>query len=1406
MSESSAKSNRFKSWVPSLKATRLRVYRLATRLNIPLADAAKVELEQYDHDNLESWTALQRLPRSLYFNLALPESELDDTGEAKRFFPRNKIRTAKYTPLNFLPKNVFLQFQNVANLFFLFLVILQCIKLFGNQVNPGLAAVPLIVVVGITAIKDAIEDFRRTMLDIHLNNTPTLRLSNYNNPNIRTEYVSYIRKFKKRMSALFRVFLMKKNRKKEENTVSDSVPLEDLSSERRPSYDSVFRGSIDMGDPFDESKGKGDYSLSDGKTAVHQQRAMDVIDYQAVGSGDCQFKKVFWKDIRVGDFVKVSDNEEIPADIVILNTSDPEGICYIETKNLDGETNLKIRHALTAGKNVVDEMSCERSRFWIESEPPNANLYEYNGACKCYGHTDTGMLDESQLHSEPVSLDNLLLRGCAVRNTKWVIGVVVFTGDDTKIMLNSGAPPLKRSRITRNLNWNVYLNFIILFAMCLVCGIVEGIAWRGKTRSSYYFEWGSIGGSAAKNGIVTFFTGVVLFQNLVPISLYISIEIVKTIQAIFIYFDKDMYYKKLNYPCTPKSWNISDDLGQVEYIFSDKTGTLTQNVMEFKKCSINGVPYGEAFTEAMAGIARREGKDSEQLTVEKRSFIDRDRMQMIAQMRNTSDNKYLVDENLTFVSSQFVHDLTGKAGEEQSMACYEFFLALALCHSVVADRVGDRIVYKAQSPDEAALVGTARDVGFVFLDQRRDIMVTRALGETHRFKLLDTIDFTSARKRMSVVIRGPDNRYVLICKGADSVIYDRLEPGEQPTLQKVTAEQLKTFALEGLRTLCIAKRELTEEYFEWKEKYTVASSAIENREERISEVADLIESRLTLLGGTAIEDRLQEGVPDAIALLGSAGIKLWVLTGDKMETAINIGFSCNLLDASMELIKFDVDQEISTPELEVILADYLYRYFGLSGSNEELEAAKQDHDVPAGSHALIIDGGVLKRVLEGSMRTKFLLLCKQCKSVLCCRVSPAQKAEVVHLVRDSLDVMTLAIGDGANDVAMIQKADIGIGIVGEEGRAAAMSADYAIAQFRFLSKLVLVHGRWDYNRIAEMVNNFFYKSVVWTFTLFWFQIYNNFDANYLFDYTYIMLFNLIFSSLPVIVMGVYDQDVSAEVSLKIPQLYKRGILQLNSTPQIFIGYMIDGFYQSVICFFFSFLVINNVTVAAQNGRDTMGMQDLGVYVAAPTIMVVDSYVLLNQANWDVFSVGIWALSCITFWFWTGVYSQSYYSVDLYKSASRIFRTPNFWAVLFGTIVSCLFPKFLFMTVQKLFWPYDTDIIREGYRTRRLQEFDEEAVIESPEASTDWASSTLQVPFNTSTSSFATMQKKDKDHVRMDTHSLSLTPSIPNTFGRSYSPSFMDGSPVFSDEVLNRPPEFLPTRGSVSSSEQPLRPR
>ncbi|KAG8629157.1 hypothetical protein KVT40_003022 [Elsinoe batatas] len=1144
--------------------------------------------------------------RRLFFNVPLPPSMRDPNGYPIAHYPRNKIRTAKYTPISFIPKNLWFQLHNVANIYFLFVIIIGFFSIFGVT-NPALAAVPLIVILVITAIKDAIEDWRRTVVDNELNNAPTHRLVDWENVNTAEEKVSWWRKFKKANTRVIqqawkaykgatakrkgqqgtdgktyadravdqpRVSVDTRRESAYTPRSSSHIPRENGGAMELTPVPSPTPGHSQPGvaeldavnnalKPLENwplenstSRPKMGQSLEVPRDQVHSEHPQiikrhygSLVDTSKEAPGKARFKKDYWKNVQVGDFVRLYNNEQIPADIVVLSTSDNDGVCYVETKNLDGETNLKVRNALHCGHRVRRARDCERTGFVIESEPPHANLYAYSGVVRWQEPDPQQLGGPPKEMAEPIGINNVLLRGCSVKNTDWILGVVIFTGDESKIMLNSGITPSKRAKISKSLNWNVIYNFIILFIMCLVAAIVQGYTWGLGNQSLDFFEFGSYGGTPGLNGFITFWAAIILFQNLVPISLYISLEIVRTAQAFFIYSDTYMYYEKLDYPCTPKSWNISDDLGQIEYIFSDKTGTLTQNVMEFKKMTVNGVPYGEAYTEALAGMQKREGIDVEVEGARARKQIAEDKVKMLAGLREIDNNPYLHDDDLTFVAPDFVQDLIGDSGQGQKVANEEFMLALALCHTVIAERVpGEipKIEFRAQSPDEAALVATAKDCGWTVLPTIGDDMLLSVQGHEQRFTVLNTLEFNSARKRMSIIIRFPDNKIRLYCKGADSIIYSRLKADEQPELRKITADHLEMFAREGLRTLCIAQRDLTEEEYQaWQKDHEIAAAAIQDREEKIEAVSDRIERDLMLLGGTAIEDRLQDGVPDAIALLGLAGIKLWVLTGDKVETAINIGFSCNLLDNDMDLIILKIDDgDMTKAEAEL---DRHLASFGKTGSDEELKAAKKNHEPPDPTHALVIDGDTLRLMLDDALRQKFLLLCKECKSVLCCRVSPAQKAAVVAMVKNGLDVITLSIGDGANDVSMIQEAHVGVGIAGEEGRQAVMSSDYAIGQFRYLTRLLLVHGRWSYRRLAETIANFFYKNIVWVLALFWFNLYANFDCSYVFDYTYILLYNLAFTSLPIIFLGILDQDVSDKVSLAVPQLYRRGIERLEWT-------------------------------------------------------------------------------------------------------------------------------------------------------------------------------------------------------------------------------------------------------------------
>lgn len=1246
--------------------------------------------------------------RTIFFNRSLPLLMLDPkTGKASANYPRNKTRSAKYTPLSFVPKMLTKSFTtDYANSYFLFLIILGAFPIFGVP-SPVLAAVPLIVILIITAFKEMIEDSRRTAQDIELNNQATHILTQvredpeytYENRNINDEKVSLWRQFKKLNSRIMFKFirLFLRNCTKKGRAQKKREEMQPSREANRKSFDSM----VDL-EPTTTRASMA--NIANNRRSFASRRSYHGKDKTLA------FERKAWKEVKVGDIIRVQNNEEVPADVLILSSSDTDNCCYVETKNLDGETNLKVKQAMKFSsqnhdlKRANDFMGID---FEVESEGPHPNLYSYQGFVL---HSMQG-----EALKEPATVNNLLLRGCTLRNTKWAVGIVLFTGPETKIILNTGITPYKKSKLSRELNYYVLVNFAVLFGICFVTGLFNGIYYRQEGTSRDFFEFGTIAGSPAANGVVAFFVAVILYQALVPISLYITIEIIKSLQALFIYYDIGLYYEKLDFPCNPKSWSISDDLGQIEYVFSDKTGTLTQNLMEFRKCTIQGTSYGNAYTEALAGLRKRQGIDVEKESREQKEIIRRERDEMLQDLRCISQNIY--DEELSLVSKQFVADLKGLSGAEQQKATSEFMLTLALCHSVVVEedpKNPDKKLLKAQSPDEAALVGTARALGFSFENKTKTGYTLLVQGVEKEYQVLNTLEFNSTRKRMSAIIKMPtedgekESKIMLFCKGADSIIYSRLSQtkNSQEMLDK-TSEQLQDYATEGLRTLCIAKRELTlEQYKAWNKKHLEASAALENREEQMEAVADSIERELVLLGGTAIEDRLQDGVPDSISMLSEAGIKLWVLTGDKVETAINIGFSCNLLGNNMELLVLKT--ELTDKErmkhgvipgdgndtvIDRLVTNYLST-FNMTGSVDELEQAKNDHSMPDGRFGVVIDGDALKIALaDEDIKRKFLLLCKQCKAVLCCRVSPAQKAAVVLMVKQTLEVMTLAIGDGSNDVSMIQAADVGVGIAGEEGRQAAMSSDYALGQFRFLTRLLLTHGRWSYKRMAEMIPCFFYKNINYTFALFWYSVFNDFDGSYLFDFTYLVFCNLAFTSLPVIVLAVFDQDVSPTVSMLVPQLYRVGVLQSEFNQWKVWIYMLDGLYQSVIAFFFLWLVFYQ-GFPTMSGMPSDHRFYMGVYVTCISCITANAYVWLQQYRWDWVSLICNIFGTVVIFALTGIYSSIPLSQEFYKAGAVVFGTLSFWACFLIGMVISIFPRFCFDSIRRVYFPRDADIIRE----------------------------------------------------------------------------------------------------------------
>lgn len=521
-------------------------------------------------------------------------------------------------------------------------------------------------------------------------------------------------------------------------------------------------------------------------------------------------------------------------------------------------------------------------------------------------------------------------------------------------------------------------------------------------------------------------SSLILFQTLVPISLYITVEFCKLIQALWINLDLKMYYPERDQRAVPRAWNIADDLGQIEYIFSDKTGTLTRNVMEFRKCSIGGKTYGYLPAEADDQFAVMEA-------------------QMTECMSQILPYTYIPPSQLAFVDPALIADMLSSANRAQAERIRNFFFAVVVCHTILIDKLSmddedfndltqtpaDKtaphlLQYQAQSPDEAALVKAARDLGFVFLGRQNNNELTLCiLGEIQTVQILQVIEFNSTRKRMSVIVRKQSDKSVwLLCKGADSVITERLcQASRVSEITATTTDHLEEFAEGGLRTLCFASRRLSEsELHDFSTRYNEAACSVsEARELLMDAVAEEYERELEILGASAIEDRLQEGVPDCIATLQMAGIKIWVLTGDKMETAVNIGFSCRLLHRNMFLIMIrseDATIESTKRQLQEGYQKLVSSSF--DRLNEVMDEDAAEESLPT-EYALIIDGVSLKHALDDrECRPVFLDLATACQAVLCCRVSPLQKAKVVELVKKTRNVMTMAIGDGANDVSMIQ--------------------------------------------------------------------------------------------------------------------------------------------------------------------------------------------------------------------------------------------------------------------------------------------------------------------------------------------------------------------------------------------------
>ncbi|KAM7346678.1 ATPase phospholipid transporting 8B isoform 3-T3 [Cochliomyia hominivorax] len=1055
-----------------------------------------------------------------------------------------------------------------------------------------------------------------------------------------------------------------------------------------------------------------------------------------------------WSGVQVGDVIRMENNQFVAADILLLSTSEPNGLCFIETAELDGETNLKCKQCLTET---------------IELGQHDDLLWNFNGEIICEKPNNLLNKFEGTLiwRNQRFALDNekILLRGCVLRNTQWCYGVVIFAGKDTKLMQNSGKTQFKSTGVDRLLNFIIIGIVLFLLSICafftVACALWEGFIGQ---HFQTYLPWENI---IPKNvlqgstviGLLVFFSYAIVLNTVVPISLYVSVEVIRFVQSFLINWDEEMYYEPTKTHAKARTTTLNEELGQIQYIFSDKTGTLTQNIMTFNKCSINGRTYGDV-------IDLRTGE-----VVEITDAIEP--VDFSANPEYEPEFRWYDKTLLDAVRSDEEH-------------AHNFFRLLALCHTVMPEYVEGRLEYQAQSPDESALVSAARNFGFVFRSRTPNSITIEVMGRTEEYELLHILDFNNVRKRMSVILRRGDNIF-LYCKGADSVIYDRLS-SSQHDIKARTQDHLNKFAGEGLRTLVLAERHLSSDFYEdWSKRHWDASISLDHREDKLNLIYEEVESELVLVGVTAIEDKLQDGVPQTIANLQMAGIKVWVLTGDKQETAINIGYSCQLLTDDLADVFIvdgstveEVDKQLRQfkesirivnrfrptpvepavnlngshlndrspsslkitqvspppPAISVVTfrwdddvnnlrkkgepdsAETNELYDNLEkGGSAARNALREDEIVEENTgFAIVINGHSLVHCLSPELETKFLDIASQCKAVICCRVTPLQKALVVELIKRAKNAVTLAIGDGANDVSMIKAAHIGVGISGQEGLQAVLASDYSIAQFRYLERLLLVHGRWSYYRMCKFLRYFFYKNFAFTLCHCWYSFFCGFSAQTVFDPMFISVYNLFYTSLPVLALGVFEQDVSDRHSLDFPKLYTPGLKSQLFNTKEFVYSVLHGAFSSLILFLIPYGTYHKGV--SPNGLILSDHMTLGAVVA--TILIIDNtaQIALYTSYWTIFNhITIWG-SLI--WYFVLDYFYNYVIGGPYVGSLTIaMKDLTFWATMFITVVLIMIPvlayKFYLIDCQ----PSLADKIRMKRRQASLKLRQASSVMRAP---------------------------------------------------------------------------------------------
>ncbi|CAG5102645.1 Similar to ATP11B: Probable phospholipid-transporting ATPase IF (Homo sapiens) [Cotesia congregata] len=857
--------------------------------------------------------------------------------------------------------------------------------------------------------------------------------------------------------------------------------------------------------------------------------------------------------IVVGDLVRVSRDQDLPCDIILLYSSELNGSCYVTTSNLDGESNLKTLQVLkvTLNKSIEEIVSME---CLVTCQHPQSNLYEFHGKIEV-------KFSENNLASGFISIDNVLLRGSRLRDTEFIIGAAVYSGSDTKLSKNSKQTPNKFSTVEKSINLYLVFFIFVLILEITISTVLKQLSDYDHQGHHYL----NINSTTSFFKVVRdFLSFTILYNYIVPISLYVTVELQKFLGSLFFHWDLEMYDERNNQPAVVNTSDLNEDLGQIEYLLTDKTGTLTENLMVFRRCSINGTMY-----------------------------IEKDCNGKIYELP-LNGNEHEATKVVTWPPE-----------------IWHFMIALSLCHSVhvappiIMDgvvarrtafresfrqktirRVNSSLLmdpslpeYQAASADEKALVEASARCGVILTKYEGDLLEIKAGDQYLSFTCLEILEFTSERKRMSVIVQDSANELWLYSKGADSEMFPLMHEGK---IQE-TEQHVADFSQRGLRTLVVGCKKLTvQEYDKFIRLAEQARQIIgPERSKQVEKVYLSVERGMTLLGATGIEDSLQEGVEETLESLRAANIKVWVLTGDKAETAENIAFSCGHFKSGTEVLRLMGQSTVQI--CFITLTSYERRM--------KLEPYKQ--------YGLIMDG-VSMAIAYNHCPELLRIVGMSCDAVVCCRMSPLQKSEY-----------------------------------------------------------------------------FFYKNVVFITPQVFFGLSNGFSSQALYDSVFLMGFNIVFTSTPVLAFGLLAQDYSASKLINYPQYYtlnkKNRLLSIN---QIIIWMLLALWHTSVIYFgTYTYFNINPIILSNPTMADFACFNTCIFHLVT---LVTNLELLFRNLYWTFPFVMSVIISELFFFIIATAYSSIniQFSSQMFGVFVELMSSPTFWLLTILIVPICLIPDFL----------------------------------------------------------------------------------------------------------------------------------